>query len=162
MTDKQKTPVIVGQVELVDFPMQNILNVPARIDTGARTSALWASDISIKNNEISFALFGPQSEHYTGERVTLQNFTETVVASSNGVPEARFKVIIPLKIKGRRIKAKFTLTDRSAQVYPVLIGRSTLRGKFIVDVKAGTVLKEREMLRSAELKRLLNEKKDNS
>ena len=33
--------------------------------------------------------------------------------------------------------ATFTLADRSTQVYPVLIGRATLNGKFIVDVQKG-------------------------
>ena len=36
-------------------------------------------------------------------------------------------------IEGKRIKSKFTLTDRSSNIFPVLIGAITLRNKFIVD-----------------------------
>lgn len=147
--------VTVGQAEFVSFPKQAIFNVPARIDTGARTSSVWASDIRLENEELKFKLFAPESEYYTGEEITTSEYTEAVVASSNGVPEVRFKVVISLKIAGKRIKTKFTLADRSSQAYPVLIGRNTLRGKFIVNVKAGTVLRRQEKARTAALRKLL-------
>jgi hypothetical protein len=153
MSDQAKLTTI-GQSEHVDFPLHNAKNVPARIDTGARTSAVWASDVTVTKSGVSFKLFDTQSEFYTGETIEIHNYEETVVASSVGHPQLRYKVQLPLRIKGKRIKASFTLADRSAQTYPVLIGRSTLRGKFVVDVKAGTVLKGREKDRTAELRNL--------
>jgi hypothetical protein len=150
----QSKLTIIGQSELVDFPVQNVKGIPARIDTGARTSAVWASDIAVDEAGVSFKLFDKSSEFYTGEVVRVENYEETVVASSVGQPQLRYKIQLPLRIKGKRIKASFTLADRSAQTYPILIGRSTLRGKFVVDVKAGTVLKGREKDRTAELRRL--------
>jgi hypothetical protein len=55
--------------------------------------------------------------------------------------------------------ATFTLADRSSQVYPVLIGRATLRGKFIVDVQMGSPLREEEEKRSMELQKGVIEEK---
>lgn len=153
--NKQDTSSL-GQAELVDFPDQKISSVPARIDTGARTSSVWASNIRLEGDVLIFSLFGEGSDFYTGNEIRVTEFDETVVASSNGKAEVRFKVALPLRLSGRRIKASFTLADRSTQVYPVLIGRSTLRGKFVVDVKAGTVLKRQEKARTAELKKLLD------
>ena len=53
--------------------------------------------------------------------------------------------------------ATFTLSDRSMQVYPVLIGRSTLNGKFVVDVSRGSPLLAEEERRSAELQKNIHE-----
>ena len=58
-----------------------------------------------------------------------------------------------MTIKGRTIKATFTLTDRSTKLYPILIGRSTLQGKFLIDVSKGAPLHEEENERQKRLKR---------
>lgn len=150
---------VIGQAEFVDLMIEPpIAEVPARIDTGARTSAIWASDIHLNNGQLHYKLFGPNSEFYTGKDVVTDSYSTTVVASSNGAAQQRFKVMLPIRLKGRKIQANFTLADRSSQVYPVLIGRGTLRGKFVVDVKAGTVLKEREQQRTTELNQLFEDK----
>jgi len=154
-----KPLTVIGRAELVDFPLQKITQVPARIDTGARTSSLWASDIKVTDGVLSFVFFGSESEFYTGEVFTVSDFSETVVSSSTGEQQRRFKTTLTLGLGGKRIKAMFTLADRSTQVYPVLVGRNTLKGKFIVNVKTGTVLKERETKRTTELRTLLDDTK---
>jgi hypothetical protein len=78
----------------------------------------------------------------------------TRIANSFGHRELRYKIKIPIIVKGRRINATFTLTDRSTKLYPVLIGRSLLKNKFLVDVSRGTPLHEEENER---LKRLRKE-----
>ena len=156
---EEKNKPIVGRAELVDFPVQHISAVPARVDTGARTSSLWASDITEENGKRTFKIFGEGSEYYNGETVSTWDFSGTVVSSSIGNSQIRYKVNLPVRLGGKRIKASFTLADRSKQVYPVLIGRNTLMGKFVVDVKAGTVLVERERNRTAELRKLLEDER---
>ena len=74
-----------------------------------------------------------------------------------GHKQVRYKVKLSIVIGGRRIMATFTLSDRSTQVYPVLIGRSTLTGKFIVDVAKGNPLTEEEWRRSSELQANITE-----
>ena len=41
---------------------------------------------------------------------------------------------LPIKLAGYTIRASFGLSDRSTHNYPVLIGRRTLSGRFLVDV----------------------------
>lgn len=154
---KNKTLDTIGRAELIDFPKHGIIDIPARVDTGAKTSAVWASNITLKNDELSFVLFAPGSQYYSGEIIRTKDFSETVVASSVGSPQIRFKVRLTIRLRGRLIKARFTLADRSKQTYPVLLGRSALRGKFIVDVKTGTVLRDKEKARSLELEKILEE-----
>jgi hypothetical protein len=129
-----KASTVIGQVETVALPAIATAMVHARIDTGAKTSAVWVSHYSEDANGLHVTFFGPGFPAYTGEIVTFNEYAETVVASSNGIAEHRFKVKLQVTISGRVINAWFTLADRSKQTYPVLIGRNILRGKFLVDV----------------------------
>lgn len=125
---------IIGVTALVDFPKyRKFKQISARIDTGARTSSLWATNIRIKDDEVSFSFFGPESPLYTGKKVTLPLEGLRTVTSSTGHEQERHVVKLPIRIRGKRLNAKFTLSDRSTQVYPLLIGRNTLRGNFLVD-----------------------------
>lgn len=147
----QKTTI--GRAELVDFPEMDCFNVPAKIDTGADNSAIWASQITISDDSLSCVFFGPDSPFYTGRAVTIQNFSVTRIANSFGQSEMRYKVKLPIQVKGRVIRATFTLSDRSLKMYPVLLGRRLLAGKFLVDVSEGEPLTEFEQARARKLKR---------
>lgn len=143
--------VLIGQVERLAFPEQRIFDVPARIDTGARTSAVWASQVTEQNGELSFVLFDKQSQHYTGEVITTTAYEQRKIVSSMGHLEQRFAVKLLVVILGRKMRVNFTLANRSTQVYPVLVGRNILRGKFVVDVKQGKPLKREDRTRSKSL-----------
>jgi hypothetical protein len=157
--EKELTMKTIGRAERISFPEYGIEQVHARIDTGAKTSSVWASDVQEKDGQLEVLFFSADSPHYTGEKVTFDDYEETVVASSNGHAQRRFKVRLLVKIKGKKVRAWFTLADRSTQVYPVLIGRNVLLGKFVVDVKKGRVLKEEEHKRTEQLRSKANEEK---
>lgn len=123
---------IVGATTLVDvFTYQNI---PAKIDTGADTSAIWASDIVVTGDQLSFKLFAPVSPFYTGETFTVSDFKTVYIRSSNGIREPRYRAELPLTIHGKTFHTLFTLADRSKNQYPILIGKRALHDAFIVDV----------------------------
>lgn len=124
----------IGSVELIDFPELSANQVPARIDTGAIFSSIWASDIVEKNGMLSFKLFGPGSVFLNGETIKTGDFRTTSVKNSFGQSEFRYKVRLQINIAGRKIRAWFTLANRSSMTYPVLVGRNVLRNKFVVDV----------------------------
>jgi hypothetical protein len=148
---------IIGQAEQVYLPEIGNVMLHARIDTGARTSSIWAQAYKDKNGELLVTFFNENSNHYTGEVYRIKNYSETVVASSNGQTEARYKIKLLVVLAGRKIRANFTLADRSTQVYPMLIGRNVLRGKYLVDVKQGSRLVKEEKARSKKLKTLMEE-----
>jgi len=142
----------IGRAEIVSFPELGIEDIAARIDTGAKTSAFWASRAELDDEgNLQVVFFAPEHQNYTGTVFTFDTFDSTVVASSSGHSQRRYKVQLLVRIKGKKIRAWFTLADRASQVYPVLIGRNVLTGKFVVDVKKGKVLKEEERRRSSEL-----------
>jgi len=145
---------LIGRTERVSFPSLGIKKVPAKIDTGADASSIWCSKIKKTDGELRCVLFAPRSEYYTGDTIVFQSkdVDLTRVSNSFGHSELRYKVKIPMEVKGRTIKASFTLTDRSTKLYPILIGRSTLQGKFLVDVSHGDSLHEEEGARRKRLR----------
>jgi len=142
---------IIGRSEKVSFPDFGFVRVPAKIDTGAKTSALWASRVHESEAGLEFSLFGPSSKLYTGERHVVREFEKIVVASSIGEHQERYKIRAQIKVRGKKINSFFTLADRSKQAYPVLLGRNVLRGKFVVDVKSGRPDIKAEKKRSSKL-----------
>ncbi len=130
-----KKPDVIGPVEHIDFPEQGLRAVPARIDTGARTSSIWVSNVREHDGKLSFTLFDKTSQIFTGDTVTVSSFEMRTVTPSNGITEERYMVKLLVVLGGRKIRARFTLANRSTQKYPVLVGRNVLRGKFVVDIK---------------------------
>src|SRR5574337_179982 len=126
----KKNPVeTIGSVELVDFPELGFRNIPAKIDTGADNSSIWASNISLNSGVINFTLFGPGSRFYTGALISTGDYQTTSVKNSFGVTEFRYKVRFLTHIGERKIRAWFTLSDRSDMNYPLLIGKKYLKDK---------------------------------
>ena len=126
---------IIGASTELQFLGLNDSVIPARVDTGARTSAVWASDIKLDGDKLTFYLFDKSSPYYDGELVTTTNFTTRRIKSTIGHAERRYVVKLPININGRKIRASFTLANREKQEYPVLVGRNVLSGKFVVDIK---------------------------
>jgi hypothetical protein len=143
---------LIGRAEQISFPELGFLKVPTRIDTGARTSSVWASSVEEYGDKLKVTFFGSGTPYHDGVVHTFTAFDQTVVASSNGQTQTRYKVRLLVTLRGKRIRAWFTLADRSTQVYPVLIGRNVLAGKFVVDVKKGRILKDAEEQRTEALK----------
>lgn len=157
MSDKPL--VTIGRAEEVVFVTNDSRAVPARVDTGAKTSAVWATNIIEKDHTLHFVLFDTLSPFYTGKIMTTHDYGLKIVSTSTGHVQERYAVKLPIIIGDKRIHATFTLADRSLQVYPVLIGRNVLRGKFIVDVKRGKPLVLNERLRSQRLRQKLLRRK---
>lgn len=108
--------------------------VPAKVDTGADGTAIWASNISVTDGVLRFTFFDKKSPLYSGKVEEFTDFKVVKVTGSTGKSEMRFSVDIPVVIGGKRIRARCSLSDRSERSYPMLIGRRTLLNKFLVDV----------------------------
>ncbi len=131
MTTKNLT--IIGNNAFVTIA--GIQKIPAKVDTGADSSSIWATNIHINDaGELEFTLFGPSSSLYTGKPVTVDTFSVQQVRNSTGDVKLRYRVPLSMKVKNRKILAYFTLADRRHNRFPVLIGRKTLQNKFLVDV----------------------------
>lgn len=127
--------LIIGRTASASFPGEKALDVPVKIDTGADGSSIWASDIRVDaDGVLSFVLFDKVSPFYTGVRHETSEFDARLIRSSNGTAQVRYLVSLGIELNGRRIKGTFSLSDRSRNTYPVLVGCRLLKGKFLVDV----------------------------
>ncbi len=143
MSDK----LIIGQAESIAFLDDNSVSVIAKVDTGAESSSVWASDISEDKTGLNFVLFDNKSEYFTGNCIHagIGEYSQTNVINSFGHREVRYKVALNVSVHGKNLKAQFTLANRSLMLYPALIGRELLFDKFIVDVTKGKPFSKREI-----------------
>jgi len=156
MTNREIT--VIGRAERADLIDLDMEHVPVKIDTGADASSIWAHVVEQRDGDnLHVVFFGEESDFYTGKEHVFgpDEYVMTRVANSFGHREIRYKVKLRIRIKGRLIKSSFTLSDRSKKLYPVLIGRSLLTNKFIVDVAKGSPLREAEKLRAEQLSNAL-------
>lgn len=136
----------IGRQAVIDLPDFGIHDVPAKVDTGADSSSIWAGSVSENDSGISFVLFDRESPYYNGKEITTRDFKVVSVKNSFGKTEYRYKVKLPTIVEGRKIKVQYTLSDRAHSKYPVLIGRNTLKGRFVVDVAKRPVAKKKEKM----------------
>lgn len=131
---------IIGRHTKVVFLDSGPQAVPAKVDTGADSSAVWASRLNVDDNGVlKFVLFAKDSPYYSGRVISKKNYSVKMVRSSNGHEQIRYSVKLRVTIEGRRILATFTLANRSRNAFAVLIGSRLLQGKFLVDVSKGVL-----------------------
>lgn len=125
--------ITVGWRELVSLPELGLAGIPAKIDTGARTSSLHADvlDDFMRGGErfVRFAVDWDGQRHFCEAiHVDVRGIT-----SSNGDQQTRFVIKTPLMIGKMRFRAEISLADRSQMQFPMLIGRTALRRRMVVD-----------------------------
>jgi hypothetical protein len=139
-----KLPVL-GRVEHVDFPVAGVFALPAKIDTGAYRSSIWATKIREEEGTLYFTLLGPSSEHYSGKELRTRRFKIVEVENSFGHKQKRYSIFLKIHIGGQLLRSNFTLANRSTKTYSALIGRKLLKDRFVVDVSLGQPLSDEEV-----------------
>lgn len=120
---------IVGWRELVGLPDLGIIEMKAKIDTGARTSALHALDLKTEqeNGEqwVSFRV------PHLGEARTIRHRArvkdERLIKNTSGVPQLRYIIRSTIIIGNRKWQIDISLTDRNEMKHDLILGRTALR-----------------------------------
>ncbi len=129
-------PVVLGWREHVALPALGIARLRAKIDTGARTSALHV-DACRRFVEggapwVAFTLTPRRGSTATAEgRAAISD--ERDVADSSGRRTRRVFIRTTLRIAGIEREVEINLTDRCGMLFPMLVGRTALQDGFIVD-----------------------------
>ncbi len=125
---------MLGAIEKVAIPISPDKEIlaPARIDTGAAMSSLDAREL--KTNRGTRVAEFKLPDIMGGQRLVRHIITWQMVRSSNGESEKRPVIQMEIRIGHRTVTTEVTLTDRSKMDFPLLIGRNTLSGLFLVDV----------------------------
>lgn len=122
----------IGWRECLDLPELKLNGVDAKVDTGARTSVLHCSKIElVKRFRKSYVRFVPLN---VGEEFTMPFHHERKIKNSFGHEENRYVIKTTMMLFGKSFEAELSLRDRSNLEFPMLLGRSAIRGRFVVDV----------------------------
>lgn len=121
---------VTGWKEHVRFPKLRLGPLVAKIDTGARTAALHADVIEVSGRRVRFVIIDEDGRKRS-YRAPLVGYKR--VKSSNGAAETRAVIRATLELGGKSIKAEITLTDRKDMGVPMLLGRATIKGQFVVN-----------------------------
>jgi hypothetical protein len=126
---------IVGWREWASLPGVGIPWVKAKLDTGARSSALHAFDIEelAGGDRVRFKVRPWQKSLEDVVEVECPVHDRRTVRSSSGHSEVRIVVLLDVELAGRTVTAETTLSDRYQMGFRMLIGRQALRQGFLVD-----------------------------
>ncbi len=136
---------LIGRSEWCALPDLGLPAVKARIDTGARTSALHAFDIQVfkkgEHKYVRFKIHPLQRNNQIIRECVAPLVQKRTVISSNGERENRCVIRTTLVFAGCPISAEVTLTSRHKMRFRMLLGREALKkARFVVDPAKSLVL----------------------
>ncbi|GAA1934079.1 RimK/LysX family protein [Microbacterium aoyamense] len=139
VTDRIHSNTLVGWREWVSLPDAEIEWMKAKLDTGARSSALHAVNIEEfeRNGETWVRCDIRPWQHSIHDGTTLELPVHDVrrIRSSSGHSQRRYVVLMRIGLPGREVTTEVTLTNRDKMGFRILIGRQALRHGFVVDSK---------------------------
>lgn len=127
----------LGWREWVGLPELGIPLIKAKIDTGARTSALHAFELrpfSVRGQQrVEFRIHPQQRDRHQVIICTAEVIDERMVTDSGGHKERRYVIKTPLCIGAHRWLIETTLAARDDMQFRMLLGRTALQGRVQVD-----------------------------
>ena len=137
MKHKRRVQPAIGWREWVKLPDLGIGRIKAKIDTGARTSALHAYDLETVTVEgvprIRFSVHPFQRDTETTIRCEAPLLEERRVRSSTGKSTLRPVIVTLITIGPHSWPIEITLIRRDMMGFRMLLGRHAIRRKFVVD-----------------------------
>lgn len=126
--------ILIGWQERVDLPLLGLTNLKAKIDTGARTSALHATRIhEFDRDGAPWVSFHSKFDDDTQDiEVVCPVHDRRDITNTSGVPEPRVVIRTKFQIAGRLWRIDLSLTDRAEMKFRMIVGRSALRRHPIV------------------------------
>ncbi len=145
-------PVLIGWTEYVDLPDWHVRKLRAKVDTGARTSALHVENIEEFGSErVRFDIILHRDKRDRRVHVVARVHRRSRVRSSNGQSETRYFVRTRLRLGSVEREVEMSLVDRGRMIHRMLLGRSALGPPFLIDA-------HRRMVQSPKKKKKVKKK----
>jgi hypothetical protein len=140
MIDKPTHKTMLGWREWVSLPEFGIAQIKAKIDTGARSSALHAETIEpyMKGGEhwlmFTVAPIQKQNDSLIECHAPIKDYR--LVSDSGGHKQRRYVIETQILFGGQAIRAEITLTNRDSMRFRMLLGRTAVNRHFLIDPSA--------------------------
>ena len=145
--DKLKKKTLIGWREWVEFPELGIKQIKAKIDTGARTSALHAFNIETfktvrGKNKIRFQIHPIQRNNNYILHCEADMLDKRYVKNSGGDIEYRYIITTTLNMGYKSWLIELTLTNRDAMGFRLLLGRTAINKEFLINPHRSFLIKK--------------------
>lgn len=128
---------LIGWREWVILPQLEISRIKAKIDTGARTSALHAFSVDIfrehGKDKVRFSIHPRQRSHRKIVHCIADLVDTRWVTDSGGHREERCVIQTDIILGGRQWPIELTLTSRDDMRFRMLLGRTALANHFLIN-----------------------------
>ena len=135
MKKKKKILDTIGWREWVSFPELGIKTIKAKIDTGARTSALHVSNIRVskRTNIVKFTIHPVQRKWRPVIEASAKMVSRREIKSSNGELSVRPIIQTEIQIGEDIFPIELSLVNRDLMGFRLLLGRSALKNRYTVN-----------------------------
>jgi ribosomal protein S6--L-glutamate ligase len=144
MTENSTEKMIVGSEEWCQISQLGIPAIKARVDSGAKTSAIHAFNIQAfkRGNTpwVSFDVHPLQNNRSAFLRCEAPIVDRRMVKNTSGASEKRYVIKVPIRMKDQVWDIELTLTNRDSMGYRMLLGREAMNGRILVDPSASMSL----------------------
>jgi len=147
---KSQPKPIIGWREWVTFPQLGIDLIKAKIDTGARTSALHAWNIQPFERDgeqwVQFQLHPNQRDNRTVVGCSARVTDRRAVRNTGGKQEMRYVITTGVTLGNVSWPIEVTLTNRDKMGFRLLLGRSAVKNRFLINT-GSSYLSQRSTVR---------------
>jgi hypothetical protein len=129
--------LVIGWREWLALPELGITRIKAKVDTGARSSALHAYDIEDYTHHgrkhVRFKVHPVQRNSRIVRACEAEVVEMREVTSSGGHVTLRPVIVTAVELLGQQWQVELTLVSRDAMGFRMLLGRQAVRNRFLVD-----------------------------
>ncbi|MDF1827754.1 MAG: RimK/LysX family protein [Legionellaceae bacterium] len=129
--------LLIGRSEWCALPLLNVPLIKAKIDTGAKTSALHAFNIECDHADgqarVHYDIHPIQGNDDVIVRCTSLVIDQRMIMSSNGHKENRYVISTSLSLGTKTWPIELTLSNRDPLRFRLLLGREALNRRVMID-----------------------------